>query len=227
VEMAVFSVTFPDSLEKLPERAFFKCSNLTSVTFPDSFKEIGEQAFCYCRKLSVVLPPNCDTYLNAFKYCKLVINTSHLVIPDSVHVHPDIIHLRKELRAIWSQNVQRQGRMRTVAKRPRIELSKGMMDFERQQSARELVQVVRLWKTIKRVLGRNMGLAPVIFSRIKEGGEKLVKMPSYVRQPQSKKVFTTVFTDLGVDVEQGVDQGGESKDDRHINKRMKTLNLRF
>jgi len=214
------SVTFPDSLENLPVRAFDQCWNLTSVTFPDTFKEIDEKAFRGCVNLSVVLPPKCFAWSDAFENCKLVIKPSD-----------HILELRKELRAIWSQNVQRQGRMRTVAKQPRIELSNGMMDFEGQQSARERVQVVRLWKEIKEELAPNMGLlAPVIFSRIKEGGEKLVKMPSYVEQPPSEKVFTIVFTDLGVDVEQGVeqaDQGGESKQDGHINKRMKTLKLRF
>lgn len=101
----------------------------------------------------------------------------------------------------------------------------GMMDYEQKQSSRELSEVSQIWREIKQLLGPNMHIAPFLFRKIKEGGEKLVKMKSYLNQPKETKVFKKVFEDMGI-TEPFTKSSVEEKE-IHVAKRMKRLHLRF
>ena len=47
------SVSFPDTLESIGDKAFYYCSGISGeIVFPDSLKSIGEQAFYRCSKIS-------------------------------------------------------------------------------------------------------------------------------------------------------------------------------
>jgi len=49
-------VLFPEGLEKIGSRAFYKCPNLNYVGFPESLKEIGGQAFVYTDLAAIYIP---------------------------------------------------------------------------------------------------------------------------------------------------------------------------
>ena len=52
----------PDSVTSIGDRAFYKCSSLTSVIIPDSVTHIGYNAFKYCKNLTsiIIKNPNCE-----------------------------------------------------------------------------------------------------------------------------------------------------------------------
>lgn len=53
------SVTLPNSVLQIADRAFFICGNLTNITFGAGLERIGEFAFYYCDALkTLVLPDN-------------------------------------------------------------------------------------------------------------------------------------------------------------------------
>ncbi len=62
------------------DRAFFRCSGLTSVTIGNSVTNIGEYAFAYCDGLTAVEIPNSvrSVYMGAFAYCN---NLKNAVVP--------------------------------------------------------------------------------------------------------------------------------------------------
>ena len=77
------SVTIPDSVTSIGDNAFSGCNSLTSITIPDSVTSIGEEAFFDCyRMTSVTLSNNLTTIgENAFRCCK---NLTSVTIPNSV-----------------------------------------------------------------------------------------------------------------------------------------------
>ena len=76
------SVTIPDSVTSIGDRAFRYCSNLTSVTIPDSVTSIEGWTFDYCGSLTSVTIPDSVTSIGsrAFEYCGL----TSVIIGDSV-----------------------------------------------------------------------------------------------------------------------------------------------
>ena len=196
------SVVLPSTLTSIGDEAFCGCTRLTSVEFPSTLTSIGDGAFMGCARLSIIVPP-CQVNPNAFIGCRLVVNTSGTNIPGSVVLNPRtlglIIDLREQLLAIWSQNIRRQGRMRQTGTNYKLFLSRNMMDYEQKQSSRELYEVLQIWREIKQLLGPNMQIAPLLFRKIIEGGRKLVKMKSYLNQPEETKVFKKVFEDMGIE----------------------------
>ena len=51
------SVTIPDSVNSIGDRAFYNCSGLTSITIPDSVTSIGSAAFSGCASLESITIP--------------------------------------------------------------------------------------------------------------------------------------------------------------------------
>ena len=59
---SIKSITLPDGLESLGERAFYGCDSLTSITLPDGLESIGEGAFESCSSLtSITLPDGLES----------------------------------------------------------------------------------------------------------------------------------------------------------------------
>ncbi|MBO4802141.1 MAG: leucine-rich repeat domain-containing protein [Bacteroidaceae bacterium] len=78
------TITFPDSITSIEDRAFSECTNL-SVTIPSSVTRIGDEAFYECKGLSglLTLPDSLKTIgIKAFQGCSNL--TGSLIIPNSV-----------------------------------------------------------------------------------------------------------------------------------------------
>ena len=80
---AVTSVTIPDSVTAILDRAFSNCSQLTNISIPNSVTSIGFSAFEHCTSLkSITLPSSLNSISEAlFSDCSQL-TTIH--IPDSV-----------------------------------------------------------------------------------------------------------------------------------------------
>ena len=77
------SVTIPNSVIIIRDRAFANCSSLTSVTIPNSVTSIGYSAFSGCSGLTSVTIPNSVTWIGdeAFSDCS---GLTSITIPNSV-----------------------------------------------------------------------------------------------------------------------------------------------
>ena len=66
------SITFPNSLTKIPDFACFLCEALTDISFGDNLTHIGASAFGQCDSLKTVTIPNTVKNIgeNAFYYCR-------------------------------------------------------------------------------------------------------------------------------------------------------------
>ena len=62
------SITIPDSVTSIGERAFYYCSGLTSITIPDSVTSIGESAFAYCSGLASITIGNGVTSIGNYAF---------------------------------------------------------------------------------------------------------------------------------------------------------------
>ena len=72
------SVTIPNSVTSIKDRAFYDCRSLTSITIPNSVTTIGESAFNYCSSLTSVSIPNSVTSIggSAFRNCSSLTSVS-------------------------------------------------------------------------------------------------------------------------------------------------------
>ena len=77
-------VVIPDSVQRIANEAFLKCSNLEEVIFGAGLVHIGDRAFKECKLLTAVnIPMGLETVgENAFEYCEKL---SSVVFPDSTH----------------------------------------------------------------------------------------------------------------------------------------------
>ena len=80
---AVTSVTIPDSVTAILDRAFANCSQLTNISIPNSVTSIGFSAFEHCTSLkSITLPSSLRSISEALFFGCSQLTTIH--IPDSV-----------------------------------------------------------------------------------------------------------------------------------------------
>ena len=80
---AVTSVTIPDSVTAILDRAFANCFQLTNISIPNSVTSIGFSAFEHCTSLkSITLPSSLRSISEALFFCCSQLTTIH--IPDSV-----------------------------------------------------------------------------------------------------------------------------------------------
>ena len=77
-------VVIPDSVQRIANEAFLKCSNLEEVIFGAGLVHIGDRAFQECKSLTAVnIPMGLETVgKDAFNYCEKL---SSVVFPDSTH----------------------------------------------------------------------------------------------------------------------------------------------
>ena len=73
----------PDSVTFIGDRAFYKCSSLTSIIIPDLVTSIGDHAFYNCSSLTNITIPDSVTSIgdHAFHNCS---GLTSITIPDSV-----------------------------------------------------------------------------------------------------------------------------------------------
>jgi hypothetical protein len=81
--MAATSVTIPEGVTVIAERAFEGYENLTSVTLPEGVITIGEKAFAGCKNLTSIIIPNSVTHIGdaAFRNCAKL---TDVTLPDSL-----------------------------------------------------------------------------------------------------------------------------------------------
>ena len=77
------SITVPEGMTKLPDRAFCGCSDLVSISLPSTLKEIGSSAFSGCSRITSIAIPDGVTSIgeSAFSECS---GLTSIVIPDGV-----------------------------------------------------------------------------------------------------------------------------------------------
>ena len=77
------SITIPNNVTSIGERAFYNCSGLTSFTIPDSVTSIGDGAFWGCSSLTSITIPDGVTSIGntAFSGCS---GLTSVTIPNSV-----------------------------------------------------------------------------------------------------------------------------------------------
>ena len=80
---SIKSVSLPDGLTSIGDRAFWNCTGLTGITIPDSVTSIGNYAFVGCTGLTSITIGNSVTSIGreAFDYCT---GLTSITIPDSV-----------------------------------------------------------------------------------------------------------------------------------------------
>ncbi|MBR5780697.1 MAG: leucine-rich repeat domain-containing protein, partial [Bacteroidales bacterium] len=79
----VESVVIPDSVTKIGNGAFSRCSHLKNIDIPESVTEIGDKAFSGCSSLKSIDIPNSVTKIGvwAFSECS---SLESIDIPESV-----------------------------------------------------------------------------------------------------------------------------------------------
>ena len=67
----ITSVTIPNSINSIGDKAFWGCTGLSSVTIPNSVTSIGFSAFYFCEALTSITIPNSVISIGggAFQYC--------------------------------------------------------------------------------------------------------------------------------------------------------------
>ena len=81
--------TFPNSINKIREYAFWGASNLTGVSISPNVTEIPEYAFSNCPGLSSVIIPNSVTNIRAYSFADCI-NLRSVIIPRSVGYIDDL-----------------------------------------------------------------------------------------------------------------------------------------
>ena len=77
------SITIPDSVKSIGDSAFSDCTGLTSINIPDGITRIGDHAFSRCTSLTKFKIPDSVTYIDwcAFYYCT---GLTTITIPNGV-----------------------------------------------------------------------------------------------------------------------------------------------
>lgn len=76
------SITLPETVVSIGEKAFYELPNLTTVNFPASLKSIGAQAFEYCRSLRNATLPHNVSYIGREAFNSTDLREIH--VPNSV-----------------------------------------------------------------------------------------------------------------------------------------------
>lgn len=79
----MMSITIPDSVTSIDERAFVACNRLQRVVLPGGITKIPDSAFAHCTSLTSIVLPDSVTSVGerAFEYCDVLTSIS---IPDGV-----------------------------------------------------------------------------------------------------------------------------------------------
>lgn len=97
------SVTFPDTLAVLGDRAFHKCTSIKEISLPQKISKIPIECFHRCYSLEkVILPENLNEICSlAFNSC---FNLKELTIPASVNIlRPSAFSNCSSLKTVYLQ----------------------------------------------------------------------------------------------------------------------------
>lgn len=101
-------VSIPESVSRLGQRAFVKCSSLVSITIPNSVTRVESWCFEGCSSLTSITIPNSVSELgqNAFEGCS---SLTSITIPDSVRgVGPSLFLDCSSLKDLYCEGGQEQ-----------------------------------------------------------------------------------------------------------------------
>ena len=82
-ETSLKSISLPNSIKSIPDRAFNQCYNLISIRMPNSILKIGNNAFRLCNELTIIIIPEGVSTIGygAFSYCSKL---SKIYIPTTL-----------------------------------------------------------------------------------------------------------------------------------------------
>lgn len=94
------SVTIPNSVTSIGERAFHDCSGMTSITIPNSVTYIGNVAFDGCSNLKNLTIPNSVTQIDwgAFTDCNGLTDVYSFI------TNPSIVTSGADLFSVWLED---------------------------------------------------------------------------------------------------------------------------
>lgn len=92
----LYSVRFNEGLEKINDKAFLKCTNLSAVSLPDTVREIGTDSFSYCNALTSLEIPSSVEKIGDYAF----FSTSSLIEKIIVHSNEEDISLGTD----WQPN---------------------------------------------------------------------------------------------------------------------------
>lgn len=77
------AVVIPEGVTRIADKAFSRCSNITSISIPDSVTDIGESAFAFCYSLESITIPKGITCISDWMFHKCT-GLKSFVIPEGV-----------------------------------------------------------------------------------------------------------------------------------------------
>lgn len=102
VERTLTEITAEDlaGATKIGRYAFYAYNTLTSITFPDTITEIGERAFYECKGLtsSIVLPPNLQTLKDRAFYQTNI--TGNIVFPSTLTTFESTVFAYSKIKGV-------------------------------------------------------------------------------------------------------------------------------
>ena len=94
-------ITFDGPVTSIGDRAFYKCTSLTSITIPESVTSIGYDAFSYCSSLTSITIPESVTSIggNAFSDCS---SLTSITIPENVKSFGGLYNCSSLTTVVWN-----------------------------------------------------------------------------------------------------------------------------
>lgn len=90
---SVTSVTIPNEVTAIGNRAFSMCENIVSVNIPETVIYIGERAFEYCNSLTSITIPASITRIDNFAFA-ICTNLENASVPE---------HMKNKLNGVFSR----------------------------------------------------------------------------------------------------------------------------
>ena len=96
----VVSVTVPEGVVSIENRAFANCEQLTAITLPESLTKIGDSAFSYCIALTAIRIPDTVTVLGNRVFDRCISMTTANLPTGLAEMGEDVFCSCQELRSV-------------------------------------------------------------------------------------------------------------------------------